>query len=92
MFALEGAATRLTERLSPRAELGDHDVDNECSSSPERGEFRRRRAGTDRGWLGQPTHQRMEATMIRILDEILLFSCLAAFVTGIVVVAASLLS
>jgi hypothetical protein len=34
----------------------------------------------------------MEATMIRILDEILLFSCLAAFVTGIVVAAASLLS
>jgi hypothetical protein len=34
----------------------------------------------------------MEATMIRVLDEILLFSCLAAFVTGIVVAAASLLS
>jgi hypothetical protein len=34
----------------------------------------------------------MEATMIRILDEILLFSCLAALVTGIVVAAASLLS
>lgn len=30
--------------------------------------------------------------MIRVLDEILLFSCLAAFVTGIVVAAASLLS
>ena len=34
----------------------------------------------------------MEATMIRVLEEILLFSCVAAFVTGIVVAAASLLS
>jgi hypothetical protein len=34
----------------------------------------------------------VEATMIRILDEILPLSCLAAFVTGIVVAAASLLS
>jgi hypothetical protein len=30
--------------------------------------------------------------MIRVLEEILLFSCVAAFVTGIVVAAASLLS
>jgi hypothetical protein len=30
--------------------------------------------------------------MTRVLDEILLFSCLVAFVTGIVVAAASLLS
>ena len=30
--------------------------------------------------------------MTRVLDEILLFCCMAAFVTGIVVAAASLLS
>jgi hypothetical protein len=30
-------------------------------------------------------------TAIRILNELLLFSCLAAFVTGIVIAAASLL-
>jgi hypothetical protein len=30
--------------------------------------------------------------MIRVLNELLLFSCLVAFVTGIVIAAASLLS
>jgi hypothetical protein len=30
--------------------------------------------------------------MVRVINEILLFSCMAAFVTGIVLAAASLLS
>jgi hypothetical protein len=33
-----------------------------------------------------------ESTMARVINEILLFSCMAAFVTGIVIAAASLLS
>jgi hypothetical protein len=33
----------------------------------------------------------MKAAMIRILHDLLVFSCLAAFVTGIVLAAASLL-
>jgi hypothetical protein len=40
----------------------------------------------------RPTHQHNGATMIRVLEEILLFSCMVAFVTGIVVAAASLLT
>ena len=32
-----------------------------------------------------------EATLSRILDDLLLFSCLAAFVTGVVIAATALL-
>jgi len=39
----------------------------------------------DRGFSG-------EAVMARVLNDILLFSCIAAFVTGIVLAAASLLT
>jgi hypothetical protein len=49
--------------------------------------------GTGCRCFGQDQHINiMEATMARVLDEILLFSCMAAFVTGIVIAAASLLS
>jgi hypothetical protein len=79
--------------LSLRADLGDHDVDQECSSSSEHGEFHRLRGGTGCRCFGQDQHINiMGATMTRVLEEILLLSCMAAFVTGIVVAAASLLS
>jgi hypothetical protein len=42
--------------------------------------------------LGNPTHgPHGEAAMSVVLNDLLLFSCLAAFVTGVVIAAATLL-
>jgi hypothetical protein len=74
------------------ADLGDYDADQKRSPSPQWGEFRRRRGDTGCGWFGQDQHINIvEDTVTRVLDEILLFACMAAFATGIVVAAASLL-
>jgi hypothetical protein len=48
--------------------------------------------GTGCGWFGQDQHINIvEDTVTRVLDEILLLACMAAFATGIVVAGANLL-